>query len=64
MRVYYDRLVDDADKSWLFNFLDEVTHTHLDIQFGLLFHGLDSNCDGKVGFGFFALLYFYFAVSL
>ena len=48
MRVYYDRLVDDEDKAWLFAYLDEVTHSHLDIQFGLLFHHLDSDGDGKV----------------
>jgi len=48
MRVYYDRLVDDTDKSWLFGYMDEVTHGHLDIQFNLLFHHLDSDGDGKV----------------
>ena len=48
MRVYYDRLVDDADKSWLFDYLAEVAHSHLDIQFSLLFHHLDADSDGKV----------------
>ena len=52
MRVYYDRLVDDADKSWLFGYLDEVTHNHLDVQFSLLFHHLDSDGDGKVSYLF------------
>jgi len=48
MRVYYDRLVDDADKSWLYNFLVEVTPAQLEVDFNTLFQHLDFDKDGQV----------------
>ena len=50
MRVYYDRLVDDADKSWLYGFLREVTPEHMGVDFNQLFQHLDFDKDGKVHF--------------
>ncbi|KAK4472821.1 hypothetical protein MN116_004037, partial [Schistosoma mekongi] len=41
-RVYYDRLVDDADREWLFNFIRQCVKTHLEIEFDLLFQHLTS----------------------
>lgn len=47
-RVYYDRLVDDGDRDWLFNYVREVTKSKLREDFDQLFIHLDSNDDGKV----------------
>lgn len=48
MRVYYDRLVDDSDREWLFKYLKETTQEHFDIKFDVLFEALDVNKDGLV----------------
>lgn len=48
MRVYYDRLVDDTDKSWLYNYLREISPKHLGDDFYVLFQHLDFDKDGKV----------------
>jgi len=57
MRVYYDRLVDDADKSWLFGHVKEVVSTHLKSDFNVLFQNLDFDGDGKVGFPLTCVVY-------
>ena len=48
MRVYYDRLVDDADRSWLIKYLKEVVKEKFDADFDKLFEVLDVNKDGLV----------------
>ena len=52
MRVYYDRLVDDTDKSWLYGYLSEVTPEHLGVDFNTLFSHLDFDKDGKVDYSY------------
>ena len=47
-RVYYDRLVDDADRSWLYNYTRTVTKSHLREDFDQLFISLDSVGSGTV----------------
>ncbi|XP_060067000.1 dynein axonemal heavy chain 7-like [Ylistrum balloti] len=47
-RVYYDRLVDDADRNWLFTYVREVCKTELREDFDQLFIHLDFDNDGKV----------------
>lgn len=48
MRVYYDRLVDDEDKSWLFNYAVKVVEKSFSISFHDLFQNLDFDGDGTV----------------
>ena len=47
-RVYYDRLVDDADREWLFSYARDVCKEKLKEDFDQLFSHLDSDGDGKV----------------
>lgn len=47
-RVFYDRLVDDSDRNWLFNYVREVCKTCLREDFDQLFIHLDFDNDGKV----------------
>ena len=47
-RVYYDRLTEDSDRTWLFNFLREVTKNQLKEDFDQMLYFLDYNSDGKV----------------
>jgi len=47
-RVYYDRLVDDNDKSWLFTHVKTVVEDVYHTNFNRLFEHLDFDKDGKV----------------
>ena len=47
--MYYDRLVDDADRSWVFGKVKEIVKEGLDEDFDQLFVHLDADADGKVG---------------
>lgn len=46
MRVYYDRLVEDSDRTWLVKFLKETVQAEFDTKFDELFKSLDVNNDG------------------
>lgn len=46
--MYYDRLVHDADRSWLVNHLQVVCQNHLKDNFHQLFQHLDQDQDGVV----------------
>uniref|UniRef100_A0A3Q3KEU7 Dynein axonemal heavy chain 7 n=1 Tax=Monopterus albus TaxID=43700 RepID=A0A3Q3KEU7_MONAL len=48
LRVYYDRLVHDTDRSWLVNHLQVVFQTHMKENFHQLFKHLDQDQDGEV----------------
>ena len=48
MRVFYDRLVDDADRAWLMEFTQSAVWTHLDEENSLFKHSYDHDGDGKV----------------
>ena len=45
-RVYYDRLVDDQDRTWLFTLLKDVVKSHFKEDFNGVFKHLASS--GKV----------------
>ncbi|CAG2252631.1 DNAH [Mytilus edulis] len=47
-RVYYDRLVDDSDRNWLFNYARDVCKNKLREDFDQLFIHLDFDNDCKV----------------
>lgn len=47
-RVYYDRLVDSADCSWLFEFTRDETKKSLGVEFNTLFQHLDTKATGKI----------------
>ena len=48
MRVFYDRLVDDDDRAWLFSCVRNVTNVHLDDDFDQLFAHLAGPGEGHV----------------
>ncbi len=47
-RVYYDRLTDDVDRTWLYNFLRTTVKNQLTEDFDQMLYFLDSNNDHKV----------------
>lgn len=47
-RVFYDRLVDDSDRSWFFETVKDLTNKHFRVQFHEVLSHLDYNKDGKV----------------
>uniref|UniRef100_A0A7N8X1D8 Dynein, axonemal, heavy chain 7 n=1 Tax=Mastacembelus armatus TaxID=205130 RepID=A0A7N8X1D8_9TELE len=48
LRVYYDRLVHDSDRSWLISHLQTLSLSHLKENFHHLFQHLDQDHDGEV----------------
>ena len=49
MRVFYDRLVSDEDRSWFLEYVSELTTTHFAVDFNELFVHLDVDGDGVGG---------------
>nr|XP_035161070.1 dynein axonemal heavy chain 7 isoform X7 [Callithrix jacchus] len=48
LRVYYDRLLDSADRSWLINCIQEILKNYMHENFHELFQHLDFDNDGIV----------------
>jgi len=48
LRVYYDRLIDDEDRSWLYESLQEICTARLEEDFHELLIRLDTDGDGVV----------------
>ena len=48
LRVFYDCLVDDEDRSWFLEYIKELTETHFGQNFNELFGHLDMDGDGTV----------------
>lgn len=47
-RVFYDRLVDESDRTWLFEKVREMSSKYFAVKFDETFGHLDFNHDGKV----------------
>ncbi len=47
MRVYYDRLVDNADRMWIVNDVIKIMQKDFDTDFHVLFKHLDFDKDGQ-----------------
>lgn len=47
-RVFYDRLIDDNDRIWLFRKVKDLVGKHFNVKFDQIFEHLDSNKDGRV----------------
>lgn len=48
LRVYYDRLIDDKDRGWLYEALQEVVSVRMEEDFHQLLKRLDADGDGQV----------------
>ncbi|XP_055472779.1 dynein axonemal heavy chain 7, partial [Psammomys obesus] len=48
LRVYYDRLLDNADRGWLINYIQEILRNYMQEDFHDLFVRLDFDNDGIV----------------
>ena len=48
MRVFYDRLVDDDDRTWILGYIKELTISNFDQDFDKLFDHLDFDNSGDV----------------
>lgn len=46
--MFYDRLVDDQDRAWLYTYVKEIVKSRLGEDFDRMFINLDSDGDGKV----------------
>lgn len=51
LRVYYDRLVDDADRVWLFETLHKVCQENLEEDMNKMFQHLLPSADANVSIG-------------
>ncbi|KAJ3227682.1 Dynein heavy chain 7, axonemal [Clydaea vesicula] len=47
-RVFYDRLIDDEDRDWFFNFSKETIKNNFNLDFNKVFSHYDANADGIV----------------
>jgi dynein heavy chain len=48
LRVFHDRLVDDADRLWFYEFLKKMVTKHVGLQFDKVFEHLDFDKNGTV----------------
>ncbi len=48
LRVYYDRLIDDEDRNWLYETLQEICSIRMEEEFHQLLMHLDADKDGIV----------------
>ncbi len=48
LRVYYDRLIDDNDRHWMYETVQEICNRDLEEDFHELLHRLDLDLDGIV----------------
>lgn len=62
LRVYYDRLVDDIDRSWIVEALREVTFNQLEENFDSMFERLASPGSTTVIRGVFESFFYLFRV--
>lgn len=47
-RVVYDRLIDDEDRSWLFQCVSKIVQPHFKVDFSATFSQYDANNDKKI----------------
>lgn len=59
LRVYYDRLVDDVDRTWIFKMLHEVCKTQLHVDMDQMFERLATPGVNYVTYVYFLSKFFY-----